>query len=561
MIRLCFFLFFLGSSVYGSDTLRNSCFEVIVHRVGTGQCIVINGKKFSMMLDCGSTEYTPSYRVAPQGGDDLSLKKGELLHTPSPKTTLTATIKSERKQNVAKDVLLTLEKQSTATIKKFMIENIRESIKEKNNQKGRFLKTLFITHPDVDHYNLAPEIFQASDTIESIVLGGDPLNYTKSFTDWLKKMVQKAPLSSKIYFLALTKPYDLIETSKKLAELLATKYTRLSWAPYTPMITTEDFLKIDDKNVRVQLLGVNTLHYAEIINGRVNKIARGTYKGAEADDNADSFFVKVVNKTTDASILLSGDATELTTKRLLDYSQEMKEIHLPSTILLAAHHGADSYGTNNNKWNRAVNPDWIFISVGLRYAHPTQKIYNRLKKLEHLNKFVTIPHAMVTGEKEIKERKTTQLYRIGQTNRPILSTLANGTLHVIFLDKPIEECSYQVYTYLTQASTLPTLGTKIQYKKLSGAHLDAVETPVILDYDKEGRLNETSDPISPIIGSSEVSAKPHKFFPVEKLAPLKLSSESTEGTSSEGENSSVEPSSPIIDSEEGTEAQILDHDF
>jgi hypothetical protein len=48
-----------------------------------------------------------------------------------------------------------------------------------------------------------------------------------------------------------------------------------------------------------------------------------------------------------------------------------------TTVLLASHHGAQTYGSNHDGWIAATKPQMVMFSAGNRYGHPRQEVVKR----------------------------------------------------------------------------------------------------------------------------------------------------------------------------------------
>ncbi|MCX7343321.1 MAG: hypothetical protein NT128_04160, partial [Proteobacteria bacterium] len=93
------------------------------------------------------------------------------------------------------------------------------------------------------------------------------------------------------------------------------------------------------------------------------------------DENANSTVLQIVHNETECSILLPGDATGVTTDRVLS--------RLPTTLLgkvqyaIASHHGANTDETNNEEWVDCVRPAFVLFSAssqGNNFNHPRSSI-------------------------------------------------------------------------------------------------------------------------------------------------------------------------------------------
>jgi beta-lactamase superfamily II metal-dependent hydrolase len=74
------------------------------------------------------------------------------------------------------------------------------------------------------------------------------------------------------------------------------------------------------------------------------------------DDNTDSLVVKIKHK--ESSAILTGDATGLTTTRILN-NYYVHEDFLLTYVLLASHHVSFSHVSNNDAWVQATLPEFV----------------------------------------------------------------------------------------------------------------------------------------------------------------------------------------------------------
>lgn len=132
--------------------------------------------------------------------------------------------------------------------------------------------------------------------------------------------------------------------------------------------TFEDLLdSIDEKNLTYKVPKINSTF--PLGNANLKVIYTGT-------DTSDLNNTSIVLKLTyqDISILLTGDATSETEKKILN-----KDIN--STVLKVGHHGSKYSSTES--FLKKVNPKYAIISVGKNniYNHPATTTINKLEKL------------------------------------------------------------------------------------------------------------------------------------------------------------------------------------
>lgn len=132
--------------------------------------------------------------------------------------------------------------------------------------------------------------------------------------------------------------------------------------------TFEDLLdSIDEKNLTYKVPKINSTF--PLGNANLKVIYTGT-------DTSDLNNTSIVLKLTyqDISILLTGDATSETEKKILNKG-------INSTVLKVGHHGSKYSSTES--FLKKVNPKYAIISVGKNniYNHPATITINKLEKL------------------------------------------------------------------------------------------------------------------------------------------------------------------------------------
>jgi beta-lactamase superfamily II metal-dependent hydrolase len=98
------------------------------------------------------------------------------------------------------------------------------------------------------------------------------------------------------------------------------------------------------------------------------KVLSAIREPEDEDKNTKSIVLRIVYGFH--MVILTGDATGETTQDIIKDPALLPL--LKASILQAAHHGADSEGSNNQKWLSAVEPQFFVMSAGERsdYLHP-----------------------------------------------------------------------------------------------------------------------------------------------------------------------------------------------
>ena len=176
--------------------------------------------------------------------------------------------------------------------------------------------TLVVSHPDIDHYNIFHRLDPKFPTI--IYIGGDEVEYANYFQDWLRKVNS---------------------------------------------ISDGNVVKVLGFTERVSGLSCGTGAAATIVTGN-----------ASSGGNSGSLVlgIKYANKVA----LLTGDSTAETLVSTVQNAGDLvfKDpkgyLELPTSFLLAPHHGSTSEGSNSLAFAKMLRPEVVFLSAGNRFAHP-----------------------------------------------------------------------------------------------------------------------------------------------------------------------------------------------
>ena len=396
---------------------------ITVHNVGQGNCIDIalsaTGEEKDteyMLIDIGSSAYQKEWHYTEQQAGSKKVKlKVESKVSVSVKQEKPKEKKKSRPSIVTPSDYLETVKNFTKSNSEGFIAAMRGkfSAKETENKNIVKVKTVIITHPDKDHYGWLMDLFvDSSDHIEYLILAGLPENYDQSeklnFKDWIQQRLKNG---TKVFFPAIqTTP---ISQAQLDGNLLKTQHETFEnhWYPELGAFS-KDFEEAFNfgGSIKVYLLSINPTHFQG---------QNGTLRmSSPEDDNSDSLVLKIENGKSSA--ILTGDATYLTTTRILDvYGKDLP--FLQTNILLASHHGSATHGSNNEEWIKATQPQYVLISNGYFQGHPQSDAYEMFKKSDRL-KFVSDHHVLVGKTDDFKEGS------LHTTKRAIFSTLNSGTL-------------------------------------------------------------------------------------------------------------------------------------
>ena len=311
------------------------------------------------------------------------------------------------------------------------------------------VKTVVISHPDSDHFNWIWHVLDASkDKLENIILGGRPEKYldNENFRIWLEKWLNK---NSKVFFLAAedskVKNVDDLQRFKQKGYKLAPSLFSNPQLPHFNIVSTrvfrqdslvkptDDLYKAFDfgPHTLFEFLTINPVHIASNVTaGHYIRFFYGEDESSDID-NQDSLVLKINNQKTRKSAVLLGDATALTmTRAFSNYNPG----ELKTDVLLAAHHGASSWGSNNSQLFEMFKPTCVVFSNGqhLKFAHPREKAYNQAKQGIPVGQ--TEPHNMTRYHETGGDNQKGE-YQTWMVTRPIFSTFDNGSIQATFADE------------------------------------------------------------------------------------------------------------------------------
>ena len=219
---------------------------------------------------------------------------------------------------------------------------VREDVDKKT--KYSLLKTLIVSHPDRDHYNLISTVLPDNVRIETIIIGGKLGQYDGSFQDWLK--TQEDEKGSTVVVHANGKVIDEfsydIEPNEK-------------WGCYR--------YNDNNKNVEegLQILGMNLPDNKPNNKSVVVKYQHGGY-----------------------STIIAGDAEKKEEDKILQMFDPNNSNPLLIDMLVGGHHGSETSTSKN--WLVWCNPKYAIFSAGDHqgYRHPKNIILDRI--VENKNK-------------------------------------------------------------------------------------------------------------------------------------------------------------------------------
>lgn len=480
-------LLLINSFAFTTEEQKESYIKVTAHNVGQGNCMTAElyspnyERPIYLLMDAGSSAfkkelYCQKYflekkqRLEIEKASSASEEENYEINSPLRKPTSVSVPQSVIRTATPGEskALKAISNNFDKDIKNEMIKEIRNSLGMKAHNDNIIIRTFFISHPDSDHYNLAPEIFHnRKDKILNIILGGLPYNYSDLFTKWLQKQIDDK--KTKIYFPALTikQPInsinEILQECKYLkgvmhSDLYAPRMfsnPQTGWEPKQHLENFEQALPFDDY-IKTYILSINPTHFDD--NG---KMARSSYGD---DDNSDSLVIKL--QVGEHSVILTGDATELTTGRILrNYNNNLD--FLKSTIITSDHHGSKTHGSNNSQWIKATSPQHIIFSCGIMHGHPSLYAYENSKQSSRL--VITDPHEIWVWENSEKKKAGEEeetftkgrKVRVHTTYQSLFSTFSNGTLTFMLPEVGEVSIESQILDFDLQKP-----GPKKQYKTL-----------------------------------------------------------------------------------------------
>ena len=452
-LKLCFILAFL---VFPCLVYANGHPQLTVHNIGQGNFVSLavpheEGVEF-MVIDAGSSSIQPElYYIKNQkpldevetlnppassnveGGQPSTPTKNPLLNS-FPESSKKPVNPKNRDQDFKEKKKISEKSVVLLKVEAELLEDIRQGLSSKPSSKTQpneqqkelevYIKTIVISHPDQDHYNWLPKVIKEKDKVDFIIFAGLPSHY-KALRPWI---IQRLDAKSQIFFPAVqAEPIAPADPNNPLAEVMA-KENQEQFAPQQAYNNAGDAagfgeaFRFKNPDLQIALLSVNPLHVTE--HGGVMRLADD-----EADDNKDSLILKITYH--DHSVLLTGDATQATFRRIKNNYRHNLEF-LKSTVLLAAHHGADSHGSNAQDWINLIQPEVVLISTGLKHGHPQLGAYENFKLSPRLK----------WAERHSVLVRHPDTYMLHDTHKGIFSTLNSGDLIVTLPGKNDFTLSY-----------------------------------------------------------------------------------------------------------------------
>lgn len=303
-----------------------------------------------------------------------------------------------------------------------LIAKVRQGLGAMGAHDPIHVKTIFVSHPDEDHYNWIQRFFRDGDEIDHMILGGLPEKYAMGFQGWIDRQAAKGV---SVFFPAIhcDQPIEdmesLLEVSKK--RLYANHFfsdPKNGWIQERAS-HLEGFGEALPwgKEIKAHVLTLNPTHFEE-----KGTILRHCHP---RDTNADSMVIRF--SIGGNAVILTGDATKETTDRVRQNYEDTPGFFNTHTVLMADHHGSSSHDSNDKDWIRTVKPAHVICSAGTIHRHPTGQAYENFKLSTEL-KFFHSPHDIWVYEKSGKGQKAQPVCH--KTHASIFSTFNSSDIRV-----------------------------------------------------------------------------------------------------------------------------------
>jgi len=394
-----------------------SACEIFVLDCGQGNAVVAKYNTETMVFDAGRTAYAGFVKYDDDRHSDSITERKYPIVLNSDANLLSLLVDQEK---------FTLK--TSNDNKKGYKQEFEDSFRKIVFNKGKnTLRTVFVSHPDVDHYKLITE-FKLNPNL--FVLGGGYDLYGPAFIEYLKG--KKILVDSKVNY---------------PTEGALVRYTGdprfVEYGCFTE-IEGEDTPKVDILSVNASRTG---------------------------DKNKDSMIVKVTQKY---SMLITGDAEKETWADAVKNSQPL----LQSDILLIPHHGSMTNDSTSLDVLNIVKPKVCLITAGFQYNHPTFDVIDLLLKYYGATQYRTSPHYITFYEGPTRKSLI--------TNAPIFTTIDSGVLKVDISSNDLKitaarELTPTPNTFLDEEGSLLSLDIAddrsfVNYETLKG--LDENRTPL-----------------------------------------------------------------------------------
>lgn len=301
---------------------------------------------------------------------------------------------------------------------------------------GNRQATVIISHPDTDHYNLLPQIFDTSAATPAvpypsrIYIGGMYTDYQRLNT-WFQTLIQNG-----------TSVFDNIQLNN----------------PVVNQITTTE-----RNNMGMQ---TNVVLQNDVLPNGIGNMYLLTSSPRATNSNERS--LTVMYQSNDFQTFFMADATGVTETDLL---QNYGRMQLPNTlngIFTASHHGANTHGSNSLNLIGFLAPAISIIQHGASsYQHPRKSTWDRLA----LTCAMAAGFAMDLHQYyNYDETSTTMQSPDSLTSDPVFSTQENGS----FIATITPPGAQRVPPSGTTSQPNPTVNTYVDFVALPNGNSNEV---------------------------------------------------------------------------------------
>lgn len=210
-----------------------------------------------------------------------------------------------------------------------------------------------VSHPDGDHYNYVPAVFDGL-KVQNLYLGRQLGNYDQTFNTWVTNERTHYAMS--------------VHTSPGFYSSPTPESNLSCWRP-----DGHGGWALD---IATYILGMNA--------------------GTTSNDAS----MVIAMRYGSFQTIFTGDMTAATESRIVAAGPP---VPLQSNVITGAHHGSDTFGSNQPSWANATRPQLLMFSAGERFWHPRCTSVNNY--LPYVLKGVP-PHVYHCGKDGAYERRT-----------------------------------------------------------------------------------------------------------------------------------------------------------
>ena len=230
-----------------------------------------------------------------------------------------------------------------------------------------------VSHADADHYKYIPAAVPASQ-VKTLWLGGAHGDYPTSFLQWANAVRDRGTAANP----RVTEPFP-----------------------------------------------VNWHNDGYAVSGLSCGVAHSFVLGVNNGDSKNDHSLMLSIDYGDFRAIFPGDATAT--------SQDAAMANFPgdylySTVLIASHHGANTHGSNNDRWARATLPQYVVYPAGASYGHPRCEVVETFRVIGRLSAVADHPLSCgLSGATYDAEHTALGEYNTHQSGAIVLTSDASGS--------------------------------------------------------------------------------------------------------------------------------------